>query len=334
VLCDRALVPPEDISGKSDAEIAPYRTELDVIAALRDRSHEVETIGVYDDLGALREQLLSHKPHVAFNLLEGFRDYHGFDQHVVSVLELLDQNYTGCNPRGLTLARDKALTKKIMSYHRIRVPAFAVFPKGRKIKRPVRLQFPLLIKSVNVEGSVGISQASIVHDDDKMRERVQYIHEALGTTAIAEQFIEGREIYVGVLGNKRLQTLPVWELVFENAPPEMPLVATEQAKWNVNYQKRWGITTREADDLLPQQRNELSKLSERIYRVLGLTGYARMDFRLTPAGEIYLLEANPNPNIARDEDFALSARAVGIRYGDLLQKIINLSLRYHPQSMG
>jgi D-alanine-D-alanine ligase len=334
VLCDKTLVPPTDLTGKSETEIASFRTELDVITALRELGHEVEPIGVHDDLGALRDALLSNKPHVAFNLLEGFRDYHGFDQHVVSFLELLDQNYTGCNPRGLTIARDKALTKKIMSYHRIRVPAFAVFPKGRKIHRPARLQFPLLIKSVNVEGSVGISQASIVHDDEKLRERVQYIHEALGTTAIAEQFIEGREIYVGIFGNKRLQTLPAWELVFENAPPEMPVVATEHAKWNLNYQKRWGITTRKADYLTSQQHRELSKLSERIYRVLGLTGYARMDYRLTPAGEIYLLEANPNPNIAKEEDFALSAKTAGMSYEDVLQKIINLALRYHPQSMG
>jgi D-alanine-D-alanine ligase len=332
VLCDRNLIPPEDISGKSEAEIASFRTELDVITALKDLGHEVDAVGVFDDLGQLRETLIDRKPHVAFNLLEGFKDYHGFDQHVVSFLELMDQSYTGCNPRGLTIARDKALTKKIMAYHRIRVPAFAVFPKGRRVKRPARLHFPLLVKSVNVEGSVGISQASIVHDDDKLRDRVQYIHEALGTSAIAEQFIDGREIYVGVMGNKRLQTLPPWELIFENAPPEMTVVATEQAKWNLAYQKRWGVTTREADDLSKERQVEFSKLSERIYRVLGLTGYARMDYRLTPQGELYLLEANPNPNIAREEDFALSARAAGIQYDDLLQKVLTLGLRYHPMS--
>lgn len=332
MLCERGLVPPENISTLSEGEVASFRTELDVLHALRELGHEVEPIGIYDNLTELRESLERFNPHVAFNLLEGFRDYHGFDQHVVSVLELMEQNYTGCNPRGLTLARDKALTKKIMRYHRIHVPEFAVFPKRRKIVRPGHLTFPLMVKSVNVEGSVGISQASVVHDDEKLRERVQYIHEALGTGAIVEQFIEGREIYVGVMGNQRLTTLPPWELIFEKAPADMTVLATEQAKWNRNYQKRWGVTTRQAD-LTAHQIDEVKHLSQRIYRQLGLTGYARMDFRLTPDGHWYLLEGNPNPNIAREEDFALSARAVGIEYPDLLQRILKLSMQYQPQAL-
>jgi D-alanine-D-alanine ligase len=285
-------------------------------------------------MAVVRQARDEFRPDVCFNIIEGFRGLHTFDQHVVSYLELLHLPYTGCNPRGLTLARDKALTKKIMAYHRIRVPAFAVFPRDRKVVRPKKLNFPLFVKSVNVEGSVGISQASVVHDDEKLKERVQYIHEALRTYAIAEQYIEGRELYVGVMGNLKLRTFPAWELFFDNAEhSKIHRIATDKVKFDRNYQKRWGITTRAAEDLPEAVARELPHLCKRIYRLLGLTGYARLDFRLTPSGELYLLEANPNPTIGKDEDFALSAGAAGVGYPTLIQQILNLGLSYSPRAL-
>jgi D-alanine-D-alanine ligase len=327
----QALVPPADYADHSPRKIAPFKTELDVYTHLSALGHDVMKLGVLDDLAVIRDAIDLFKPHVAFNLLEGFRDYHVFDQHVVSYLELIEQPYTGCNPRGMTLARDKALTKKIMAYHRIHVPAFAVFPKRRAIARPPKLGFPLVVKSVNVEGSVGIANASLVHDDAELKERVKYIHEALGTYAIAEQYIEGRELYVGVMGNLRLTTLPVWELLFEKAPDDMVVMATEKAKWDPNYQRRWGVTTRAATDLPSGHDKLIPHLSKRIYRILGLTGYARLDFRMTPAGDMYLLEANPNPQLANGEDFADSAAAANIPYEDLLAQIVKLGMQYSPR---
>jgi D-alanine-D-alanine ligase len=331
VLMDKALVPPDTVEDLSPGKIAPFKTELDVCTTLTSLGHEVYKLGVQDDLTVIREAIDQFKPHIAFNLLEGFDDFHVFDQHVVSYLELSGQAYTGCNPRGMTLARDKALTKKIMAYHRIQVPAFAVFPRRRAISRPRKLAFPLVVKSVNVEGSVGIANSSIVHDDDHLKERVKYIHEALGTYAIAEQYIEGRELYVGVMGNLRLSTLPVWELLFEKAPDDMPIMATEKAKWDTNYQRRWGITTRAAIDLPIGHDNLIPHLSKRIYRILGLTGYARLDFRMTADGHLYLLEANPNPQLANGEDFADSAAAAGVAYDRLLQSILKLGMAYSPR---
>src|SRR4051812_21890803 len=331
VLMEKGLVPPDDVSGQSDVQLAAYKTEQDVYATLKDIGHEVMKLGVLDDLGAIRDAVDLFKPHVAFNLLEGFHDFHVFDQHVVSYLELIEQPYTGCNPRGMTLARDKALTKKIMAYHRIHVPAFAVFPKRKQIVRPKKLGFPLVVKSVNVEGSVGIANASLVRDDEELKERVKYIHEALGTYAIAEQYTEGRELYVGVMGNLRLTTLPVWELLFEKAPDDMVVMATEKAKWDPNYQRRWGITTRAAADLPPGHDTLIPHLSKRIYRILGLTGYARLDFRMTPDGRMYLLEANPNPQLAHGEDFADSAAHAGVSYDQLLQQIVTLGMQYSPR---
>src|SRR3954467_1155963 len=333
ILMDQDLVPPGDAGtySRADLQTKPWKMEYDVCATLDGLRHEVRPLGVYDDLHSIRGAIDGFEPHVTFNLLEGFRDFHGFDQHVVSYLELIEQPYTGCNPRGMTLARDKALTKKIMAYHRIHVPAFAVFPRRRQIVRPKTLGFPLVVKSVNVEGSVGISKSSLVRDDEELKDRVKYIHEALGTYAIAEEYIEGRELYVGVMGNLRLSTLPVWELLFEKAAEDMPVMATEKAKWDVNYQKRWGVTTREAADLPAGHDKLIPHLSKRIYRILGLTGYARLDFRMTPSGDMYLLEANPNPQLAHGEDFADSAAAAGVSYEQLLAQIVKRGLQYSPR---
>jgi len=337
MLMDKALsfaddTPDIDLDAP-DLKLPPYRTELNVYRSLLAMGHQVMKLGVSDDLTPIRQAIDEFKPNIVFNLMEGFHDFHVFDQHVVSYLELIEQPYTGCNPRGMTLARDKALTKKIMAYHRIHVPKFAVFSRRKAVVRPKWLEFPLFVKSVNVEGSVGIAKASIVRDDDQLRERVRYIHEAVGTYAIAEQYIEGRELYVGVTGNQRLSTLPVWELVADNAPADMPLLATERVKWNIAYRAKYGITTRAAVDLPAGHDKLIPHLSKRIYRHMGLTGYGRLDFRMTPSGDLYLLEANPNPQLARGEDFAESALAAGFSYEDLLQQILNLGMQYSPMTI-
>jgi D-alanine-D-alanine ligase len=275
--------------------------------------HEVYPVGLQSDLAVIGKAREEHKPHVAFNLLEEFDGHALFDQHVVSYLELLKQPYTGCNPRGLTLAHDKALTKKILSYHRIPVPGFAVFPMGQKVMRPARLRFPLFVKSIIEEGSVGIAQASVVNDDEKLAERVEFIHRTTNSHAIAEQYIEGREIYVAVIGNKRLQTYTPWELVIKNLPEGSLNIATGRLKWNTDYQKKVGLVTQPAD-LSKELQDQVEQLSKRIYRHLSLSGYARMDYRLSNNGKFYLLEANPNPQIAKNEDFADSAAHCGISY--------------------
>ena len=333
VLMHKDLVPPDTIEGMKVEEVdqALWKTEYDVVAALKNLGHEVHPLGVISDLGRIRNALEEFKPHIAFNLLEEFDGVAVYDAHVVSYLELMRQPYTGCNPRGLILARDKALSKKLLTYHRIRVPAFHVFPKGRAIRRPARLKLPLFVKSITEEGSRGISQASLVRDDEKFRERVEFIHRQVGTDAIAEEYIEGRELYVGMLGNARRTIFPVWELLFTKMPPDMPRIATGSVKWNVEYQKRWGIETRAATDLPEGAVERIRQLCRRAYSILDLTGYARMDLRMTEAGDVYVLEANPNPQIGYGEDFAESAEVAGIDYGPLLQRIMNLGMRYRAE---
>src|SRR5437588_9349141 len=218
VLVHPDLIPPESTKGFSEQEINVWKTEYDVVSTLRDAGHDVRPLGVENELKPIRDEIESWKPDVVFNLLEQFHGEAIYDQNVVSYLELLRVPYTGCNPRGLMLARGKDLSKTVVHYHRVPVPAFTVFPMHRKVKRPARLALPLIVKSVNEYASYGISQASVVDSDEKLAERVQFIHERIGTAAIAEQYIEGREIYVSIVGNERLLVLPVWELQFKNMP--------------------------------------------------------------------------------------------------------------------
>ncbi len=319
-------LPPASLDGFSEKEILTWRAEYDVVTSLRALGHEVMTLGVQAELEPIDRAVAEIKPHVVFNLLEEFQSNALYDQNIVAYLELLGVPYTGCNPRGLVISRDKALSKKLLAFHRITVPEFAVFPIGRKPRRPAELPFPLIVKSLTEHASFGIARASLVRDDDELEARVTFIHERIGTDAIAEQFIDGRELYVSVVGNARLQTFPTWELVIDDAGHE-PLIATAHVKHDLDYQQRRGVRIRRAENIPPESQAQLECVSKRIYRILELTGYARIDFRLTPAGEVYFLDANPNPDICEQEEFASAARAAGIAYPALIQRIANLGMR-------
>lgn len=327
MLADEKLLPKGDLEEVSERQRELRKTEFDVKEALEALGHEVWPIGVSDDLSTIRGAIDAYKPHIAFNLVEEFQGIGGFDQHVVSFLELSHQAYTGCNPRGLTLARDKALTKIILAHYGLAVPEFAIFPPGKRARRPERLAFPLFVKSLTEEGSAGISSASLVHDDEKLMERIEFITRTTKSTAIAEQYIEGREIYVGVMGNDRTSVLAPWELSMTALSPNAPLIASDRAKWDPEYQRQVGLKTGPAELAKPLARH-LAMLSKQIYTLLGMSGYARMDYRVSPDGKAYLLEANPNPQIARDEDFALSAKHLGLDYEELLQRLLQFGRRY------
>jgi D-alanine-D-alanine ligase len=322
-------VPPDSLEDMSEKEIEELKMEYDVLTALQQLRHEARCLGVSDSLRPIRETIEEWKPHVVFNMLEEFHGHVSFDQNVVAYLELLRVPYTGCNPRGLVLSRDKALTKKILSYHRIRVPGFAVFPRGRRFRRPKRLAFPLLVKSLTEEASTGISQASLVGNEEQLAQRVAFVHEHTTGDAIAEEYIEGRELYLGILGNHRLETFPLWEMIWKKLPEGMPRIATARVKFDLEYQKKYGIVTGRAKGLPEGAAERVARLGKRIYRVLGLSGYARLDLRLREDGQLFVLEANPNPDLAHDEDFAKAAEAGGIPYNPLIRRILGLGLRYH-----
>lgn len=329
-LVHRHLVPPDDTTG-IDTVHAPWKMEFDVIETLRETGHEVHPLGIQDDLGIIRTTIYEWKPTIVFNLLESFDDVTTFDMNVVSYLELLKVPYTGCNPRGLLLARDKALSKKLLAYHRIPVPEFAVFRRNRAVRVPARLGFPLIVKSLTYEASVGISQASVVADEERLRKRVEFIHKSLGTDAIAERYIDGRELYVGIIGNDRLRVFPVWEMHFQKMieGDNWP-IATERVKWSTTYQQKHGIMTDQAKDLPDATVQAIHRICRRVYRTLNLTGYARIDLRMDAAGKFYVLEANPNPQLAYGEDFAESAERAGLSYEALLERIVSLGLAWRP----
>jgi D-alanine-D-alanine ligase len=331
LLTHKDLVPKEGIP---IADVDPaWRMEWDVVTTLRRRGHELRVIGVHDDLTPIRSSIEEFKPTIVFNLLEAFDNIGVFDQNVVSYLELLRVPYTGCNPRGLTLARDKALARKLLAYHRIPSPDFKVVPLGKSPVLPKWLGFPLIVKSLTYEASIGISQASVVANQEQLEKRVKFIHDTLFTPAIVEQFVEGRELYVGVLGNHRLRVLPVWEMSFTNMPADNWRIATERVKWNVAYQKKHGIDTAEAK-LEDGVAAKIQHLAKRAYRALELSGYARFDFRMDEAGNPHVIEANPNPQLAKAEDFAQSAIRSKTSYSRLLERIMALGLEWQPHRMG
>jgi D-alanine-D-alanine ligase len=334
VLMHHYLVPPDDVTGR-DVATAEWRTEYDVLKTLRDDlGHDVRVLGVKDDLAGIRQANDEFKPHIAFNLLEAFHEVGTFDQNVVSYLELIRLPYSGCNPRGMLLARDKALSKQLLQYHRVPVPDFHMVPRGRRPRLPKRMAFPLIVKSLTQEASIGISQASVVEDAAKLGERVQFIHDSVATDAIVEQYIEGRELYCGVIGNQRAQVLPVWEMTFEKMPDDQHRIATERVKWSAKYQEKMGIKTADAKDLPEGMNDRIQHISRRAYKVLQLSGYGRIDLRLDAAGGIHVLEANPNPQIARTEDFAESAAKAGLPYPALLQRILGIGMRWEPERGG
>jgi D-alanine-D-alanine ligase len=260
-LVSENLVPPESMEGKTDKEIDEWKTEYDVITTLREMGHQVQVLGLSDDLTPLRHAIVKFKPQVAFNLLEEFHGVVTYDHAIVSYLELMRQPYTGCNPRGLMISKDKALSKKILSFHRIPSPKFAVFPVGRKVVRPKKLVFPIFVKSVIDDASLGISQASVVYDDRELAERVAFVHEHTMADALAEEYIEGRELYVGVMGNDRLQTFPVWELLFTKS--DVPLIATRKVKWDRKYQEKLGVETSLAENLGTNVEKQIARVCKK-----------------------------------------------------------------------
>ncbi|MFO7870392.1 MAG: hypothetical protein R6V03_03055 [Kiritimatiellia bacterium] len=325
VLFDSAGTPPDDQDYTKEFEQQDWFTEAAVVETLQLMGHEVRMMGIYDDIGILIKEVERKKPDLVFNLTELFMGKAHYDRNIPALLELLEIPYTGCGPDGLLLCNNKALSKKILAYHKIKVPHFHVFRRGRKVWLPARLEFPLVIKPLREEASTGISQASYVKTEELLRERVSFIHNRMKADAIAEEYIPGRELYVGIMGQKKLQAFPAREMKFTKVPDDEPRLATYSAKWDENYRKRWGIVSGFATGISDADGAMISRVCKRAYRVLMVDGYARFDCRLTPENELYILEANANPELAQGDEFADSALKAGCTYDRLLARIINLA---------
>jgi D-alanine-D-alanine ligase len=315
----------QDLSAEMKTE--DWKTEANVLAALGELGYTTEHLAIFDNLDLLRQKLETFAPDVIFNLADQFKNNRGFDQNIASLLEMQGVPFTGCGATGLVLCKHKGTSKKILGYHHIHVPNFVVIPRGQRIARLKRPKFPLLVKPVKEEASYGISQASFVTSDEQFRERVAFIHEKHDADVIAEEYIEGREFYVSVMGNLKLTVFPIRELVFGQVPPNEPKIATYKAKWDEEYRKRWGLQNQFPEGLEPALVAQIEETCKRIYRLLTIEGYARIDLRLTAANEIYFIEANPNPILAADEDFAQAAGKAGLTYPQLIDRIIRQGMK-------
>lgn len=335
VIFDLPSPPPKDLDLSRELDSEDWKTEAHVVRALNRLGHRVRTVGLYDDPGPVLEEIKTHRPDVVFNLAEQFKDRSANDRNVVGLLEMMDVRYTGSSPTGLTLCKNKGMTKEILSYHRIDFPDFVVFPPSANIRKPKQLDYPLFIKPLKDEASYGIAQDSFVRDDRAFEDRVRFIHERMNQQALAEEYIEGRELYVSIIGNRRLHVMPIREVIFSKMPENQPQFATFKAKWDEEYRKKWGIKNIFAQDLPEGIPEKISVICKKVYQALHIRGYGRIDLRLTPEGRIVVLEANPNPGLAPDDEVAQSALKAGYSYEELIQWILRLAFaRLYPFKSG
>jgi D-alanine-D-alanine ligase len=329
VMFDTAGTPPEDqdFSKELSSEDEDWYTEIDVIDALKQLGHNVRTLGVFDDINLIVDEIRKNRPDVVFFLVEAFLEKVYFDKNVVSLLELMEIPHTGCGSDGLTICSDKAMSKKILTYHRIKVPRFHVFRKAKRIWHPKNIRLPAMIKPLREHASTGISQASYVENETDFCNRIKFVHESMNKDAIAEEYIQGRELYASVLGNQNLRVFPLREVKFTEVPEDEPKIATYKAKWDEKYRERWGIKNVFAGRLQNGVEKKIENICKRAYRSLRIHGYGRFDLRLTTQNEVYILEANPNPILRKDEDLAQSAEKGGLPYKELINKILQLAFK-------
>ncbi|MEC9283143.1 MAG: D-alanine--D-alanine ligase [Bdellovibrionota bacterium] len=323
LLCHHKLMPSKDPETKFNA-FDEHATEQGVYNELCKMGHEVEVLGPkkIDDISEKLEQFPAN---LCFNLMEEFDGDPLMDSHIVSYLEMLKIAYTGNSPKGLLLARDKSTSKKILEYDGIPTPAHFVVALGEDIPQEIDMKYPMFVKSRTEEASLGISQASLVKNKKSLKERVQFIHEKIQSDAIVDEFIDGRELYLGILGNDEPICFPIYEMDFGLLEATHQKIATEKVKWNEEYRKRNRIEIIPAK-LSKKLEKDITEACKAAYKKLELKSYARFDLRLKSNGDFRIIEANPNPNIAEDDEFAIAANAMGIKYPELLQKICDLAI--------
>jgi D-alanine-D-alanine ligase len=324
VLVDPATVPPDDPEFR-DSE-GKTITEYHVCHALRGLGHRVSAMGAEYDIASVATTLKQQAPDLVFNLTEQFCGDRQMDKNIAALLELLDIPFTGAGAMGLLLARDKRLCKQILRLHRIRVPNFISLPYRHRMRVPANLPYPMVVKPAFEDSSEGISNASLVYDAQALAERAAFIHERWKQAAIAEEYIEGRELYVSVIGNKRLTVLPARECYFNEKGDQGPVLLTYRCKWDCAYREKWKIEFGFAD-LPGGVLQGVERVCKRVYRALQLQDYGRIDLRLTPDEKLVVLEANPNPDIAYGEEVAEAGRKAGMNYESFIDKIIHLALR-------
>jgi D-alanine-D-alanine ligase len=296
-----------------------------VAAALANKGHKTSVLGVYDDVSKLVSGISRRKPDLIFNLLESFGKSTAGDFAIAGVLDLLGVRYTGGGPGELYLRQDKGLAKKVLAFENIPYPHFAVFSQTSDFETAGNLRMPLFVKPLTADASIGIDGDSLVRDTTSLMKRVIAIHEKVKDSALVEEYIEGRELYVGILGNREPLALPPVEVDFTGFPEGEPRILGTKAKWKKNSAEYKGTKSVMAD--LPDElRARLQQTAVEAYRALRVRDYGRVDLRLTETGDIYVIEVNASCYREKDSEFAMAAQAAGIEFPDLVERIANLAV--------
>jgi D-alanine-D-alanine ligase len=327
LLIDCSFEAKRDYDFKEEMKHDDWSAEKTILKTLKNLGHDVRILGLFNKVEPLFEEINENKPDVIFNLADVFKGQSHFDKNIASILELLEIPFTGASPANLMICNNKALSKKILSYHRIKVPQFYTFYKDRKFKHVKKLKLPCVVKPLSEEASRGIAQASVVDNEEALIDRVKFIHESLDQDAIAEEYIDGREFYVGVIGNKRIQALPLREMYFGDMPEDEPRIATYKAKWDEKYRKKWKLRNRLVTNLSPELTKKAQDICKRAYKALNMKCYARIDIRITPDDRIFIIEPNANPNLQPWDEFASAAGKAGISYEKLVEKLLKLAFQ-------
>ena len=325
VLLDTECIPDGDPGLEGRSADVRRTMEFQVTKALRELGHATDVLPVDNDILRTMTALREKAPDVVFNLTEHFGGDRWKDAHVAAMLELLGLPFTGAPMSGLLLCRNKAVCKRVLGYHRIRQPLFHEVPAGHAL-RATQAAFPMIVKPLFEDGSDGISLASVVHTRAELDERVALVHEKMKQPAICEEYIEGREVYVSLLGSERLQVLPPRELVFGAPGHGGPTIATARGKFDDAYRKKWGIEYRHAE-LDAVLERKIARISRRIFHLLDMRDYGRIDLRVAPGNEVVFLEANPNPALGLEDDVTESAGRAGLTYLQVIDRIVHQAAR-------
>ncbi|HEY5566942.1 MAG TPA: D-alanine--D-alanine ligase [Gammaproteobacteria bacterium] len=297
-----------------------------VAQGLEASGHKTSILTIRHDVSELVDGLKKRKPDLVFNLVESFgHDILGGLMGVAGVLDLLELPYTGGGPGEIFLQEDKALSKKLLAFEQIPYPDFATFAPNADFETGGNLRMPLFVKPLRMDASIGIDERSLVRNTEQLMQRVLYIHKTFGDAALAEEYIEGREFYMGVLGNQDLIALPPIEMDFSGLKEGSVRVMDKEAKFDETSERFQG-TKAVLADLEPELKARLQKISLGAYRALRVHDYGRIDLRLTETGEVYVIEVNANCYLEKTSEFASAAAAYGIEYPELLDRIAKLAI--------
>lgn len=317
----------------ADALEPPVDPVLEQIrSALEECGHPVQSLPVENAVAPLVSELTAAAPDIVFNLVESFGGKSALESNVAALLNLLGLRYTGSSPAGLLLAGDKSLTKQVLTFHGIRTPEFATVFRGA-VDWAGDIEFPLIVKPPQEDASLGITTNSVVHDLRELFTRIDELQSEFQQPVLVEQFVEGREFYVGVLGNVNARALPVIELDFSSFPAGVPRIASWAAKWGDDGagsgEEYAGTRSVFPTDVAPELVERMQQVAVDAFQALRLRDYARIDLRVTDSGEIFVIEVNPNCYLERESEFARAAVADGLPYDALIARILELaSARY------